>query len=127
MSSLISKLYVVSSLCFAIIAFSVRSQLAGSLQMLLLVIQSAFRPSKSNKHHVLFDRMFSTFLCCLRFFPAQVSSFIGHKFLSLSEAKRAPGHFPPISLQNFLGSFFSFSVPVFVGLQRFNANFDNLK
>lgn len=80
MSSLISKLYVVSSLCFAIIAFSVRSQLAGSLQMLLLVIQSAFRPSKSNKHHVLFDRMFSTFLCCLRFFPAQVSSFIGHKF-----------------------------------------------
>lgn len=94
MSSLISKLYVVSSLCFAIIAFSVRSQLAGSLQMLLLVIQSAFRPSKSNKHHVLFDRMFSTFLCCLRFFPAQVSSFIGHKFLSLSVAKRAPGHFP---------------------------------
>lgn len=94
MSSLISKLYVVSSLCFAIIAFSVRSQLAGSLQMLLLVIQSAFRPSKSNKHHVLFDRMFSTFLCCLQFFPAQVSSFIGHKFLSLSVAKEPLGISP---------------------------------
>ena len=31
MSSLISKLYVVSSLCFAMIAFSVRNQLAWLL------------------------------------------------------------------------------------------------
>jgi len=52
--------------------------------MLLLVIQSAFRPSKPNKHHVLFDRMLSDFLV-LDFFPGQVSSFVGHKVAIASE------------------------------------------
>jgi len=64
---------------FALFCSFYSRKLEQWLQMLLPVICSAFRPSSSNKHRVLFDRMFSTFIRRSPRFSGAGSGSVGHK------------------------------------------------
>jgi len=55
------------------------------------------------------------------FFPGQVSSFVGHKFIRIS-GKVSPLAFFPHHFKSSWDLFW-FSFPVFVALQRFDADF----
>jgi len=71
-------------------------QLEQWLQMLLPVICSAFRPSSSNKHRVLFDRMFSTFIRRSPPFSGAGSGSVGHQ-QSLSVLEQLLGGFSSLA------------------------------